>query len=194
MYLTSSSFLHFILVINLKELFVNLTTQDVAPSTTNMDLQQRCVKNECSDCTIQEVLYAYGLGMVCIVYSIFHLPICSKSRSEDCLELRVGGVTDNGEETSSSYGGSDEEEDDDDDDDEEGGCHFGLGIDVFGHARLAAEAGPQTDTVHFADWEAHSRGIASKLLARMGFVKGSGLGKSGDAFILCCWAMPGPVL
>jgi hypothetical protein len=46
--------------------------------------------------------------------------------------------------------------------------------------RLAAEAGPQTDTAHFADWETHSRGIASKLLARMGSVKGSGLGVGGE--------------
>jgi hypothetical protein len=45
--------------------------------------------------------------------------------------------------------------------------------------RQAAAAGRQTDTAHFADWEVHSRGIASKLLARMGFVRGKGLGRSG---------------
>lgn len=45
--------------------------------------------------------------------------------------------------------------------------------------REAAAAGRQTDTAHFADWEAHSRGIASKLLAGMGYVRGRGLGRAG---------------
>jgi hypothetical protein len=103
--------------------------------------------------------------------------------TEERLETWAGGR--GGEETSSSTDESDDYDPAvDDDEDEEGeDHHVGLGIDVFGHARLAAEAGPQTDTVHFADWEAHNRGIASKLLARMGFVKGSGLGRLGEVYI-----------
>ncbi|GFH30937.1 uncharacterized protein HaLaN_29875, partial [Haematococcus lacustris] len=49
--------------------------------------------------------------------------------------------------------------------------HSGLGapLDVFAHARLAVEAGVHQGTLHYAAWEQHSRGIASKLLAAMGY-------------------------
>ncbi|CAD7702339.1 unnamed protein product [Ostreobium quekettii] len=41
----------------------------------------------------------------------------------------------------------------------------------------AADEGAQTDTLHFAAWESHSRGVASKLMAKMGYVQGEGLGR-----------------
>ena len=50
----------------------------------------------------------------------------------------------------------------------------------------AAEAGPLSDTAHFAEYEAHTRGIGSRLLARWGYVAGRGLGARGQG-------MPAPL-
>ena len=50
----------------------------------------------------------------------------------------------------------------------------------------AAEAGPLSYTAHFAEYEAHTRGIGSRLLARWGYVAGRGLGARGQG-------MPAPL-
>ncbi|NP_001016444.1 zinc finger CCCH-type with G patch domain-containing protein [Xenopus tropicalis] len=73
--------------------------------------------------------------------------------------------------------GSDSSSSDDDDDDEEEDD----AAEDSGYARvLGAGSAGSAHSSQFGGWEAHTRGIGSKLLARMGYEIGKGLGRNAE--------------
>ncbi|KAL4422140.1 hypothetical protein ABPG77_006829 [Micractinium sp. CCAP 211/92] len=133
-----------------------------------------------------------------------HAPDPHGSDSEAQPALDAAGSGDEGSSGGSGSGSDmdfDSEEDGDGEGEGEEDGGDGYNGAAFGRVSLAmaeaagllqqqASAGPQSETTLFFSSEAHSRGIGSKLLARMGFKAGRGLGRQQQGLQQALQAAP----
>lgn len=114
-----------------------------------------------------------------LAHVLFRDGTCAKVDT-DCIALsQFAQMSDeDDEEEESSLEGIESSECEDEDFENESSIH-GVG---FLQSSIS-QSGIQKETALFATWENHTRGIASKMMANMGYCEGMGLGASGQGIV-----------
>lgn len=136
------------------------------------------LSNNHSGVWIEAILEKWD-GKLKLAQVLFQDGTCAKVDTDRIALSQYAQMSDEEEEEEDSSLERIESSEDEDDFENESSVHGGIG---FLQSSIS-QSGIQTETALFAKWENHTRGIASKMMANMGYREGMGLGASGQGIV-----------